>query len=449
MIERYTRPEMGRIWSTDNRFRCWLRVEVAVAEAWAVHGRVPEEVLPTIRSATVDPERILEIEAETQHDVIAFLRNLDERIGPDARFIHLGLTSSDVVDTALALQLVESSDVLLADVEAVLAALRQNARRYQNTVMIGRTHNVHAEPITFGFKLAVWYAEMERHRERLRHVREEVATAKISGAVGTHANVSADIEERVAAQLGLRPEPVSTQVVQRDRHAAYILALALLASSLDKMATELRNLQHTEIFEVEEPFGRGQQGSSAMPHKRNPILNERISGLARVIRGYAVPALEDVVLWHERDISNSSAERVILPDASILTDYILGVFATILSGMRVNADRMQENMDRSRGLFFSEKVLTALIETGLTRPRSYEIVQGAALRALDSGRSLQETLTDDVEVRERLSTDTLDAIFDVDGFLHSIHIAFERLGLSDGDETEGAPAVDPSVVNRL
>src|SRR5579875_137251 len=430
MIERYTRPEMGRIWSTENRFATWLQVEVAVAEAWARRGRVPEDALPAIRAATVDPARVLEIEEVTQHDVIAFLRNLDERIGPSARFVHLGLTSSDVVDTALALQLVEATDLLLADIDHLRDALAHAAVRYRDTVMIGRTHNVHAEPITFGYKLAVWHAEMGRSRDRLERVRDEIATAKISGAVGTHAGVPVEIEERVAAELRLRPEPVSTQVVQRDRHAAYILVLSLLASSLDKMATELRNLQHTEILEVEEPFRAGQQGSSAMPHKRNPILNERISGLARVMRGYAVPALEDVVLWHERDISNSSAERIILPDASILADYMLATFTRIVEGMRVNEERMTDNLAASHGLIFSEKVLTALVDSGLSRPEAYGIVQGSALRSWETGEPFRQVLERDPEVTARLDPDQLDRIFDLQGFLHAIHVGFDRLGLT-------------------
>lgn len=429
MIEKYTRPEMGRIWSDENKYRCWLRVEIAVAEAWAAEGRVPTEALPAIRGATFDLDRIADIEAETQHDVIAFLRNLAETVGPDARWIHLGLTSSDVVDTALALQLAESSDILLQDVDNLRSILGELALRYRHTVMMGRTHNVHAEPITFGYKLAVWYAEMGRHRERLERVRCEVAVAKIAGAVGTHANVPPEIEERVARQLGLTPEPVSTQVVQRDRHAVYVLELALLASSLDKMATELRNLQHTEILEVEEPFRKGQQGSSAMPHKRNPILNERVSGLARVVRGYTVPALENIVLWHERDISNSSVERVVLPDASILVDYMLATLEGVLRGLTVNTERMDRNVEAARGLFFSEKVLTALVEAGLPRPDAYTIVQRDAMRSWRTGEALHAVLEQDAEVTAYLSPDDLDNLFDMAGFLRYIDTGFERLGL--------------------
>ena len=428
-VNKYTRPEMGRIWSDEHKYACWLKVEIAVAEAWAQEGRVPPEALPAIRDATFDLSRILEIEEETQHDVIAFLRNLAETVGEDARWIHLGLTSSDVVDTALALQLVDSVDLLLRDLEELRSVLGERALEYRDAIMIGRTHNVHAEPITFGYKLAVWFAEMERHIRRLRHVRTEVAIAKIAGAVGTHANVPPSVEERVAASLNLVPEEAATQVVQRDRHATYVLELALLASSLDKIATELRNLQHTEILEVEEPFRKGQQGSSAMPHKRNPILNERISGIARVVRGYAVPALENVVLWHERDISNSSVERVILPDASTLVDYSLGLLTTIVRTMRVNEERMRRNLDSSHGLFFSEKVLTGLIEVGLSRPDAYAVVQRNAMESWRSGESFREVIERDDAVTGRLSKSDLDSIFDPAPFLEHIDSSFIRVGL--------------------
>ncbi len=429
MIEKYTRPEMGQIWSAENKYRCWLRVEIAVAEAWAEIGRVPADALPAIRDATFDLARIEEIEAETQHDVIAFLRNVQETVGADARWIHLGLTSSDVIDTALALQLVDATDLLVRDVDELRSAVGRRAREHRETVMMGRTHNVHAEPITFGYKLAVWYAELGRHRQRLLRVRDEIAVAKIGGAVGTHANVPPQVEDRVAASLGLTVEPAASQVVQRDRHAAYVLELALLASSLDKFATELRNLQHTEILEVEEPFGRGQQGSSAMPHKRNPILNERVSGLARVVRGYAVPALENVVLWHERDISNSSVERVVLPDSSILVDYMLATLDRIIGGMRVRVDRMGSNLEASHGLFFSEKVLTALVESGLSRPDAYALVQRDAMRSWDSGDRFEEIVRADPEIAAALTPAVLDEVFERQQFLRHIDVAFDRLGL--------------------
>lgn len=441
MIEKYTRPEMGHIWSTEHKYRCWLQVEIAVAEAWAAEGRVPLEALPSIRGADFDLRRIGEIEEETQHDVIAFLRNLAETVGEDARWIHLGLTSSDVIDTALALQLVESVDLLRCEVDALRSSLARRALEHRRTVMMGRTHNVHAEPITFGYKLAVWYAEMGRHLERLQHVRREVAVAKIAGAVGTHANVPPSVEKRVAKQLGLEPEPAATQIVQRDRHASYVLELALLASSLDKIATELRNLQHTEILEVEEPFRPGQQGSSAMPHKRNPILNERISGLARVVRGYAVPALENVVLWHERDISNSSVERVILPEASTLVDYMLALLTEIVDAMVVRADRMAKNLESSHGLFFSEKVLTSLIESGLTRSDAYRLVQRSAMQSWQTGEPFRAVLQRDPELMSRLSPSDLDCIFDITSFLQHIDTAFDRLGL--------ATAPDKARVNGL
>jgi adenylosuccinate lyase len=429
-VAKYSRPEMARIWSDDNKYSCWLRVEVAVAEAWVAESRVPSQALESIRNARFDLERIAEIELETQHDVIAFLRNLEETVGSDARWIHLGLTSSDVIDTGLALQLIDSVDLLLLGVRRLRESVGRQAVRFRRTVMMGRTHNVHAEPITFGQKLAVWYAELERHVERLKHVRSEVGVAKISGAVGTHANVPPIVEDRVARALGLGVEPAATQVVQRDRHATYLLELALLASSLDKMATELRNLQHTEILEVEEPFRRGQQGSSAMPHKRNPILNERISGLARVLRGYAVPALENVVLWHERDISNSSVERVILPDASTLLDYMLSVFTTIVSDMRVNEARMKQNVETSKGLFFSEKVLTALVEAGMGRQAAYRVVQRSAMQAWESNEDFRNLLAADEEVRSRISEEDLQRLFDIESFLTHVDSTFERVGLS-------------------
>jgi len=428
-VSRYTRPEMGAIWSEQNKYDCWLRVEIAVAEAWASAGRIPKAALATIREASFELDRIKEIEEETQHDVIAFLRNLEETVGSDARWIHLGLTSSDVIDTALALQLSSSVDLLVRDLDELRAALKRVAIEHRTTLMMGRTHNVHAEPISFGYKVAVWFAEMGRHRQRLLHVRDEIAVAKIAGAVGTHANVPPEIEEAVASHLGLTVETVSTQVVQRDRHAMYVMELALLASSMDKIATELRNLQHTEILEVEEPFRAGQQGSSAMPHKRNPILNERISGLARVVRGYVLPALENVVLWHERDISNSSVERVILPDASTLVDYMLGIQTSIIQGMKVNVERMASNLEQSRGLFFSEHVLTALIDAGLERQQAYRVVQRNAMETWSTGMPFRTTLEGDPTVTALLDNVSLDAAFDPASFLKYIDQGFARAGL--------------------
>src|SRR5579884_970825 len=360
MIERYTRPEMGAIWSERRKIDLWLRVEIAVAEAWAERGVVPAEDMARIRQARVDLGRMREIEREVDHDVIAFLRAAGETVGEASRFIHLGLTSSDVIDTALALQMVEGIDRLVADVDELLEVVGREAVKHRETVMIGRTHGVHAEPITFGFKLAVWYDELRRGRERLLFARENIRVGKISGAVGTHANVPPEIEEAVCERLGLRTAPASTQIIQRDRHALVIETLALLASSLDKFATEIRHLQRTEVRELEEPFEEGNMGSSAMPHKRNPHESERISGLARIVRGFVVPALEDVALWHERDISNSSAERIMLPDAFILLDYMLGLMTEIVTGWKVYPERMRANLDATHGAVFSQRALLAL-----------------------------------------------------------------------------------------
>jgi adenylosuccinate lyase len=427
---------MAGIWSEEAMYAAWLRVEIAVVEAWARRGRVPAEALTPIRAARLSADRVREIEAETRHDINAFLQHLSESVGPDARWIHLGLTSSDVKDTALALQLRASVDLIDADLRGLRRALAESARRHRQTIMVGRTHNVHAEPITFGFKVLGWYEELGRHLARLAAVRDEVAVSKISGAVGTHANVPPELEAEVAAELGLGVEPVSTQVVSRDRHASYVLALALLASTLDRMATELRSLQHTEIREIEEPFRAGQHGSSAMPHKRNPILNERISGLARVVRGYAVPALENVVLWHERDMSNSSEERVVLPGASILTDFMLSQMTAIVEGMTVNERRMKQNLEMTGGLVFSEKVLTALVDAGLTRQEAYRIVQEAAMRSWDTGEPFRDVLRRDPRLTERLSEWDLSDAFSLGPFLQHIDTAFTRAGLDDDEQQE-------------
>ena len=382
MIEKYTRPEMGAIWSEGHKIALWLRVEVAVCEAWVDEGSIPAEALPAIRAATVDLERMREIERETEHDVIAFLRAAAESSGPEAgRFIHLGLTSSDVIDTALSLQVLEAIDLLLGDIDALRGAVGKLALAHKDTVQVGRTHGIHAEPTTFGLKLAGWYDELGRARRRLEASRADMAVGKISGAVGTHANVPPRVEERVCSLLGLAPDPVSTQIVPRDRHAAFVATLATIASSLDKFATEIRHLQRTEVREVAEPFGAGQQGSSAMPHKRNPVLTERVSGLARVLRGHAVAALETVPLWHERDISNSSVERIVFPDACIALDYMLALMERVIAGLDVYPERMRRNLEATGGLVYSQRVLLALVEAGLDRQAAYKIVQRAAMRA--------------------------------------------------------------------
>jgi adenylosuccinate lyase len=429
MIEKYTRPAMGAIWSEERKIALWLKVEIAVCEAWAEEGVVPVEALPAIRAATVDLARMQEIERETEHDVIAFLRAAGETVGEASRWIHLGLTSSDVIDTALSLQVLEATDLLLADIESLREAVGALALQHKDTPQIGRTHGIHAEPLTFGLKLAGWYDELTRSRTRLLAAREDMAVGAISGAVGTHANVPPSVEERVCARLGLRPDPVSTQIIGRDRHAAFIATLAVIASSLDRFATEIRHLQRTEVGEVAEPFGAGQQGSSAMPHKRNPVLVERISGLARVIRGHSVTALETVALWHERDISNSSAERVIFPDACILLDYLLGLSERVVRGLDVYPARMRRNLDSTQGIVYSQRALLALTEGGMDRQAAYKIVQRAAMRAWAEETPLYDILASEPAVTDRLAPDKLRALFDPAYHLRFVDEAFRRVGL--------------------
>ena len=429
MIRRYTLPDMGAIWTDRARFEQMLRVELAVSRAQAARGVVPPEALAVIDArASVDPDRIAEIERTTDHDVIAFVSQVAESIGPEGRFLHLGLTSSDVVDTALALQLREAGEILVHDCDRLLAVLIARARGESDTLMMGRTHSVHAEPITFGLKLAGWAFELDRGRRRLAVALDEIATGKISGPVGTYSHIGPDVEAEVLGELGLHADPASTQIVQRDRHAALLTAIAILGGSLERFATEIRNLQHTEIGEVMEPFKSGQKGSSVMPHKRNPILSERIAGLARLLRGYAGTALEDQPLWHERDISHSSAERVILPDATIVLDYMLVRFATLVEGLVVRGERMRENIERGLGLHASSRVLGALVEPGgMTREAAYAIVQRAALRAADERTPLRGLLAVDPEVARRLSLAELDAAFDDAAFLRHVPAVIGRL----------------------
>ena len=434
MIPRYTLPEMGAIWSDRARFEAMLRVELAVARAQSVRGQVPPDALAVIEArATVDVDRIAEIEQATDHDVIAFVSQVAESVGPEGRYLHLGLTSSDVVDTALALQLRTAGERLLEDADRLLAVLIARARAEAGTVMMGRTHSVHAEPTTFGLKLAGWAFELERGRTRLATAVDEIATGKISGPVGTYSHLGPDVEAEVLSALGLHVDPVSTQIVQRDRHAALLTAIAILGGSLERFATEVRNLQHTEIGEVQEPFKRGQKGSSAMPHKRNPILSERIAGLARLLRGYAQAGLEDQPLWHERDISHSSAERVILPDATILLDYMLVRMTSLVDGLLVRSERMRENIERGLGLHASSRVLLALVEeAGLGRDEAYAIVQRAALRAADERTAMRDLLAVDPIVAQRLPLARLDACFDDSAFLRHVPEAIARLdGLAD------------------
>lgn len=438
MISRYTLPEMGNVWSERNKIDRWLDVEKAVCEAWARRGVIPADAMDAIRTATCDLDRMKEIEEETDHDLIAFLRATGETVGEAARFIHLGLTSSDVGDTALALQAREASDLLLTRLDTAIESVGRQAVRHRETLMIGRTHGVHAEPITFGFKLAIWFDELRRARKRLVAARESISVGKVSGAVGTHANVPPDLEEDVCEILGLSVAPVSTQIIQRDRHAEFIGVLALLATSLDKFAVEIRHLARTEVRELEEYFDPGNQGSSAMPHKRNPHESERLSGLARVVRGYVTPALENVVLWHERDISNSSAERVTFPDACILVDYMLHLFTEIVDTWVVDEARMMKNLEGTGGAIFSQRAMLALVESGMGRQDAYKIIQRNAMRAWDDGGHLRDYLKDEPEVASRLTGDQINELFDYAYHLRHIDAAFERLGLA-AHEPVGIP----------
>ena len=429
MIPRYTRPAMGAIWTDQARFERMLDVELAVARAQARRGLVPDEALAAITArAKVDLLRIADIERTTDHDVIAFVSAVAETVGDAGRYLHLGLTSSDVVDTGLALQLRAAGELLLRDADELLAALVRRAREEAQTLMMGRTHSVHAEPTTFGVKLAGWAFEVARGRERLAAATDAIATGKVSGPVGTYSHLEPELEAEVLGELGLRADPVSTQIVQRDRHAAFLAAIAILGGSLERFATEIRNLQHTEIAEVQEPFRAGQQGSSAMPHKRNPIRSERVAGLARLLRGFAHTAMEDQPLWHERDISHSSAERVILPDATITLDYLLATMTSLVDGLVVRPERMRENIERGLGLHASSRVLTALAEQGqLPREDAYALVQRNALRAADERRPLQELLAADPDVQALLSPSDLEACFDDEAALRHVPAIIARL----------------------
>ena len=429
MIERYSRPEMKRVWSEENKFQKWLRVEVAVCQAWAEVGAVPKEAADKIaREARFELKRIEAHLKETHHDMTAFLRAVGESLGEEARFVHFGLTSSDVIDTALALQFMEAADLLERDLGELLEVLEARAGEHQRTLMMGRTHGVHAEPTTFGLKLALWAQEVKRHRQRLAEARKMVGVGKVSGTVGTYATVPPEVEELACRRLGLEPDPISNQIVQRDRHAQFITTLALIGSSLEKFATEVRSLQRTEVLEVEEPFEPGQTGSSAMPHKRNPELSERVCGLARLLRGFSLTALEDIALWGERDISHSSAERIIFPDSSLALDYMLATFTYVMKGLQVYPQRMKENLERTQGVIFSQRVLLALIEKGLDRQEAYRIVQENAMRAWKEGRPFLELLKGDRRVK--LSSQELEALFDYGYYTRYVGHIFQRLGLA-------------------
>ncbi|KUO57769.1 MAG: adenylosuccinate lyase [Alphaproteobacteria bacterium BRH_c36] len=431
MIPRYSRPEMTAIWSPETRFRIWFEIEAHAATAMADIGMIPKGAAETIwrkgAEAEFDIARIDEIEAVTKHDVIAFLTHLGEFIGPDSRFVHQGMTSSDVLDTCLNVQLTRAADLLLADLDKLLAALKTRALEHKNTVTIGRSHGIHAEPTTFGVKLAFAYAEFQRGRDRLVSARKEVATCAISGAIGTFANIDPRIEEHVAQQMGLSPEPVSTQVIPRDRHAMFFATLAVIASSMERLATEIRHLQRTEVLEAEEYFSPGQKGSSAMPHKRNPVLTENLTGLARMVRSYALPAMENVALWHERDISHSSVERMIGPDATITLDFALNRLAGVIEKLVVYPARMQENLDKLSGLHNSQRVLLALTQKGLSREESYAAVQRNAMKTWNEGADFLSELKSDPEVAKHLSAAELDDMFDIAYHLKHVDTIFKRV----------------------
>jgi len=428
MISRYTRPEMGRIWEPENLYAKWLEVEIAACEAMAQEGLVSEGALENIKKkAAFSVGRILEIEEETKHDVIAFLTNVAEHVGPDSRYIHLGLTSSDILDTSFALLLKQAMDIIVQDLHELMDVIRTRAMEHKYTAMIGRSHGIHAEPITFGLKLAVWYSEMKRNLKRLVEARDVISYGKLSGAVGTFANTSPKIEALVCKKLGLRPEEISTQIIQRDRHAQYFSSLAILAGTLEKIAVEIRHLQRTEVLEVEEPFAKGQKGSSAMPHKKNPIGCENISGLARLVRSNSLAAMENMPLWHERDISHSSVERVIAPDSTILIDYMLHRLTGILRGLVVHADRMAENLKKMKGLIFSQQLLLKLAGKGLERQTAYVMVQRNAMKVWETGQEFKDLIMEDKEIGGYLSKSEIEEIFDLDYHVKHVDDIFERV----------------------
>src|SRR5437868_12716873 len=434
MIERYSLPEMAAIWSASHKTDTWLRVELLVCEGWAREGIIPQEAMEKIRRASYNMERMQEIEQETHHDVISFLRSIQEQLGPEGRFIHLGLTSSDILDTGLAAQLKEAGILLTTSLSQLEQTMAQAAVQYKYTLMVGRTHGIHAEPMTFGLKLALWMDELQRNQQRLAVALEQVTVGKISGAVGTHATIPPQIEEFVCGQMGLGVAPISSQIVQRDRHAHFMTTLALIGSSLEKMAQEIRHLQRTELSEAFEPFASGQQGSSAMPHKRNPELCERICGLARVLRGFAVTAMENVALWHERDISHSSAERVILPDGCTLLHYMLHLFTRVMSGLQVDEERMLTNLHMTGGLIFSQRILLALIDKGMGRQEAYQMLQRNAKKVWSmssngsiQGQALIQALSEDNEVARYLSYDELRELTNTEYYIKYIDTTFARL----------------------
>lgn len=429
MIDRYTRPEMGAVWSDRHKVDAWLAVEIAVSEAWHRRGRVPDWAIEPIRNASCDLERMREIERETDHDLISFLRATGESVGEASRYIHLGLTSSDVVDTGLAIQATEAGDLLDRELVRLTEIVAHQAVAHRHTPMIGRSHGIHAEPTTFGLKLAVWYDELRRHRRRLDLAREDMRAGKISGAVGTHAHVPPDVEDEVCAKLGLAAAPASTQVLQRDRHAFFLSVVSGIGGTLEKMAVEIRHMARTEVREAEEPFKKGNQGSSAMPHKRNPHESERVTGLARLLRGYAITASENVALWHERDISHSSTERITFPDACILLDYMLDLMSELIENLVIYPKMMLRNLNLTGGLIYSQRVLLALVDAGIDRQDAYKIVQRHAMQSWDEGGSFREALLGDPQVAPFITPETLDALFDHEEQLTNVDAIFARLGL--------------------
>ncbi|RFU68901.1 adenylosuccinate lyase [Peribacillus saganii] len=430
MIERYTRPEMGAVWKEENKFKAWLEVEILACEAWAELGAIPKDDVKLLReNATFNIDRINEIEQETRHDVVAFTRAVSETLGEERKWVHYGLTSTDVVDTALSYMLRQANGILQRDIENFIEILGDKAKEHKYTVMMGRTHGVHAEPTTFGLKLGLWYEEMKRNLERFVEARRNIEVGKISGAVGTYANIDPFVESYVCENLGLKAAPISTQTLQRDRHAQYMSVLALIATSIEKFAVEVRGLQKSETREVEEFFAKGQKGSSAMPHKRNPIGSENMTGIARVIRGYMMTAYENVPLWHERDISHSSAERIILPDATIALNYMLNRFGNIIKNLTVYPENMKRNMDRTLGLIYSQRVLLALIDKGLVREEAYDTVQPKAMEAWERQVPFRQLLEEDEKITNLLSKEELDDCFDYNHHLQKVDFIFERLGL--------------------
>jgi len=430
MIERYSRKEMADIWELETKFRIWLDIEIAVCEVYAEKGIIPAEDLRIIKEkADFSVERILEIENEVHHDVIAFTTAVAEKVGPSSRFIHYGLTSSDVVDTALSIQMKRAGEILLKDLDLLLDVLKENAIKYKNIHCMGRSHGVHAEPTTFGVKMALYYEAFKRNRERLVRAIENISYGKLSGAVGTFSNISPEIEELVCKRLNLKPDPVSTQVIQRDRHAEYMAALAITAGSLDQLATEIRHLQRTEVREIEEPFQKGQKGSSAMPHKRNPILSERITGIARVIKSNMNVALENITLWHERDISHSSAERIILPDSTIALDYLLHRMIFILKNLHIYPENMIQNIEKTGGLFYSQSLMLLLVEKGFTREEAYKIVQDMAMRVWAREGSLKELVLKSTSVMDKVLPEEIDQVFDINRYYKNIDAIYKKAGI--------------------